>query len=496
LVVPGVTASAQLRPLSDPLPPRVPSWSFDENDHSPDWAPDGARIMLTRWSPTRSYQLYVVDTDGSNLRQLTSGPGNNQQGTFSPSGDRIAFLSDRDGTWAIYVMNSDGTSLARLTHDSASVGERPGWSPDGQHIAYYSNRNGHLDIWVTNADGTNHVALTNDSVPDWNPAWSPDGRFIAFDRNEGDREVWAMQSDGTNLRRLTRNEGYDGYPAWSPDGLRIAFIAVENDIWSVYTMYADGSDRRQLTNSPEWNFDPEWSPDGRQIVFDSRRDGRRGTYIMNADGSNEQKITNIETSEFVAVARAQGAAEAVRRYRAAIIAMPDATFFLPTELEILAQEFISMGQMPDAALLLETAIEHQPQYSGVIDELREVHLALGRTVPPTADSILAVFREAGVSEGLTLLTELSFRFPNWPVLSSSNFNAIADDVSYTGNHEDVIRVVRVATAKYPDRPDYHRRLGELYLAAGDSMAGIKHLERAAELAPDDVAIRRLLDAQR
>lgn len=484
-------ATAQLRPLAEPLPPSVPSWSFDENDHSPDWSPDGRQILVTRRSPARSYQLYLANADGTALRMITQGPGNNQQGTFSPSGDRIAFLSDRDGSWAIYVMSIDGSSLRRLTRDSASVGERPAWSPDGSRIAYYSNRNGHLDIWVMNADGTNHVALTNDSIPDANPSWSPDGRFIAFDRTDGDREIWRMRVDGQQLRRLTHHAGYDGYPAWSPDGSRIAFIANYGDRWNIYTMSADGSDQRQLTDAPSWNFDPEWSPDGSQIVFDSRRDGRRGTYVMNADGSHLRKITNVETSEFVIVARALGAAEAVRRFHVAKLTSPGATFFLPTEVELVVQDLIAARRMREAALLLDAALDHQPMYSGLLDELREVHAALGHDVPPVVDTIRAVFRNQGVAAGLTLLYELQVQFPNWPVLSLTDFENLTTDALTNGSVDDAVRTLRAGIARYPESAVLQRRIAELYFDRGDESNGISHLSRARELAPDDMSIRKL-----
>lgn len=101
----------------------------------------------------------------------------------------------------------------------------PAWSPDGQTIAFVSNRDGNMEIYAVSPDGSNLRRLTSHEADDWAPAWSPDGRRIAFwsEREGGVAEVYVMDADGSNVRRITSGAHGDWNLAWSPDGRRIAY---------------------------------------------------------------------------------------------------------------------------------------------------------------------------------------------------------------------------------------------------------------------------------
>ena len=115
-----------------------------------------------------------------NIVVATQRIGCGHAGPPPPSGtSKIAFSSDRDGNFEIYVMSPDGSDVTRLTTNSArDFG--PSWSPDGSKIAFWSDRDGNSDIYVMNADGSEQTRLTDNSASDQEPAWSPDGRRIAF----------------------------------------------------------------------------------------------------------------------------------------------------------------------------------------------------------------------------------------------------------------------------------------------------------------------------
>ena len=85
---------------------------------------------------------------------------------------KIAFLSDRDGNWEIYVMNDDGSGQRRLTNNT-DTDVSPSWSPDGKKIAFASDRDGNREIYVMNADGSGQTRLTNNTDTDVSPSWSP-----------------------------------------------------------------------------------------------------------------------------------------------------------------------------------------------------------------------------------------------------------------------------------------------------------------------------------
>ncbi len=137
---------------------------------------------------------------------------------------RIAFQTNRDGNYEIYVMNGDGSGLTNLTNNPADDWN-PVWSPDGNKIVYSSNRDGNNEVYVMNADGSNQTNLTNSPANDENPDWSPDGKKIAFDTDvDGNKEIYVMNADGSAKTNLTNAPAmHDIFPklvdGWDADWL-------------------------------------------------------------------------------------------------------------------------------------------------------------------------------------------------------------------------------------------------------------------------------------
>ena len=130
---------------------------------------------------------------------------------------QIVFSSNRDGNWEIYVMDDDGDNQRNLTNNPGDDKD-PSWSPNGKRIAFSSARNGELhDIYVMDADGGNLLNITNHPDSDWNPSWSPDGKRIAFVSNRTkdlNPDIYVMDADGGNPQNLTNNPHSDITPAW------------------------------------------------------------------------------------------------------------------------------------------------------------------------------------------------------------------------------------------------------------------------------------------
>ena len=213
---------------------------------------------------------------------------------------RIAFHSNCDGNWNIYVMNADGSGQTRLT-DNPAVDSWPSWSPDGRRITFISSRDDPdpndddriVDIYVMNADGSGQTRLTNSSAWHSLPRWSPDGHRIAFQSYRDENwEIYVMNADGSGLTRLTDNSAVDGRPSWSPDAQRIAFYSTVDENAEIYVVNADGSDQKNITNNSANDWSPTWSPDGGRIAFHSHRDGNSEIYVMNADGSGQTRLTD------------------------------------------------------------------------------------------------------------------------------------------------------------------------------------------------------------
>ena len=262
-------------------------------------APQEAQIAFTTWRDG-TYEIYVMDTDGDDQRRLTYDPGWDLVPKWSPDGQRIAFthadvkggVCDRQ-TCEIYVMDADGSNQRRLTN-SPEANEGPAWSPDSQRIAFGSKRNGDNEIYVMDADGKNQRRLTNNPANDHGADWSPDGQRILFWSNrDGNDEVYVMDADGNNPRNLTDSPASsDGWAEWSPDGQKIAFTSDRNGNWEIYVMDADGSNQRNLTSNPGDDWSPSWSPDGQKIAFKSYRDGPGEIYVMDVDGKDQRNLTD------------------------------------------------------------------------------------------------------------------------------------------------------------------------------------------------------------
>ncbi|HBB95803.1 MAG TPA: hypothetical protein DC054_10465 [Blastocatellia bacterium] len=236
------------------------------------------------------------------------------------SGDsKIVFASNRDGSMQIYVMNGDGSGVARLTNSSAND-DYPRWSPNGSKILFQSDRDhpdtGYMDIYVMNADGSGVTRLTSDVNDDSMATWFPDGSRIVFQsmRNGVSYQVYSMNADGSNQINLSNNSSSDGEPSWSPDGSQIVF-ATDRDhsgYDGIYVMNSDGSNQHALTSETGELQDtqPVWSPDGSKIAFVSTRDSTTETWQETDDDGNVITKSKLHLNKEVYVMNADGSGQA------------------------------------------------------------------------------------------------------------------------------------------------------------------------------------------
>jgi len=257
---------------------------------------------------------------------------------WSPDGSRIAYMSNADGDFDIYVMEPDSGTIVKLT-DAPGQDGTPVWSPDGARIAFRSLRVGHSQIYAMDADGSNQRNLSNGPSHDEHPFWSPDGQriFFASDRSttgEDDENVdlYVMNADGSNVRRITHTPEVETYPTLSPDGSRLATRRILADgNWEVVVVDPDGNDVANLSNHPGFDGWPAWSPDGARLVFASERSGSSDLWVVDADGSNLRRLTQDPADDRQAWWSPDGSRIAFARY----VWFPDEPFYEASEIMVL-----------------------------------------------------------------------------------------------------------------------------------------------------------------
>ncbi len=179
----------------------------DQGDDHPSWSADGSKIVFSREGA-----LFEIPAAGGKGHRVGHGVGSAMSPAFSPDGKLIAYDYRKPGfsIREIYVMNADGTGIRQVTRLN-HVSSLPGWSPDGKTLAFQSNALGHFEIYTVALDGTHVRQVTTSVIDVIQPAWAPDGRTIAYAR---DGAIWAV-GGGTDTQ-LTSGENDDSAPAWRP----------------------------------------------------------------------------------------------------------------------------------------------------------------------------------------------------------------------------------------------------------------------------------------
>jgi len=240
--------------------------------------------------------LFVMDYDGHNLRQVTFDAFLNLAPSWSPDKRRLAFVAYRAGKDPEIHELDLATGRRRAIVALSGLNITPEWAPSGDTLAFATTKDGNAEIYTVNTAGTRFERLTHHSAADLAPTWSPTGREIAFTSDRGGTpQLYLMSADGTNLRPLTykdRHGSYNSAAAWSPKGTWIAHVCRDDrQVLKLCLISPDGQQRRQLTTGGGHDESPAWSADGRHVAFSSTRHGTRDIYMINVDGTGFERLT-------------------------------------------------------------------------------------------------------------------------------------------------------------------------------------------------------------
>ncbi len=267
--------------------------------------------LLTTSIRTNDTEVFIIDPTTGDAFNLTKAPKSEERyPSWSPDGKRIVFTSNReDGkTYNLYIVDADGKNLRKLTNLSAgSVAYWESWTADGKYV-YFNEGNSSM-ICRIKPDGTDFSQVAEGR--DGNI--SPDGKKIVYtQKGTNGFGVWTMDADGKNRKQVVPNESQIGgiAPVWSSDGKRIAYSGQVGEYAEIFICDTDGSNHKQLTDLKKISSSPSFSPDNQYITFRVtdfaywREEGakhkaytekaadKRPVYIMKADGT-EVKVVDV-----------------------------------------------------------------------------------------------------------------------------------------------------------------------------------------------------------
>ncbi len=237
-------------------------------------------------------ELYMMDYDGHNQTRLTFNKVTDYMPAWSSDGRKIAYTSYQGTRAILYILEV----YEGKRHEVYSKGTTfaPNFSPDGKKLVFCSQEeSGNSEIYVANSDGKNVRRLTFNKSIDTAPCWSPTSRQIAFTSDRGGTpQIYIMDAEGSNVTRVSFGGTYHDAPAWSSQGDNIAYVSRVDQIFDLYLLNLRNKQIIKLTEGNARNESPCWSPDGRHLIFTSNLSGTQQLYSIDYDGRNLRRLTS------------------------------------------------------------------------------------------------------------------------------------------------------------------------------------------------------------
>ena len=281
-------------------------------DFNPSISPDSKKLVFIsdRDGNREIYSCDLIWLDGytqwkgDNLINLTNSPQNDWTPVYSPVENKIAFSTffPSNDNYDIFIMDSDGTNKENLTNTSGYE-KFPQFSPDGSFLIYQGWQKGKMEIFFIGLMDKNNINITrnvrSDDILSHGNSFSQDSETIVFtSERDGNRNIYLTKINGLEIEQLTTHESNDYEPTFSPDGKSIIFTTERDGNKEIYNLNLETKKLNNLTknNGDDWN--PRFYPDGQKILFQSTRDGNWEIYMMDLNGRNQTNLTNHPSTDY------------------------------------------------------------------------------------------------------------------------------------------------------------------------------------------------------
>jgi len=255
----------------------------------------GSKIYFVS-SRTGAKEIWSMDYDGSNAKQLTFNRSINIEPAVSPDGSKVAYVSFAKGTPHIVLMDAASGRTLPFYNQQASLNSSPSFSPDGGKIYYSSSVSGTAQIYVADLDGRNFRRISNSRAVEVEPKINPKspGMMAFSSGRSGPEQVYRGSVDGGDIEQLSDGTGEASNPAWNPDGVHLLYSwtrGYAQGAFNIFLMDTTSRHYDQLTSGAGRNENPSWAPDGTHLCFMSTRSGSAQIWTMLADGTQLQRLT-------------------------------------------------------------------------------------------------------------------------------------------------------------------------------------------------------------